>query len=93
MRIDAYSAITQVYQTAGVKKTTQAAKTGSFQDTFQISSAAKDYQTARVAVSQAPDVRMDKVNEIKAMMQNGTYSVSNEAIADKLLAQSKTLTF
>jgi flagellar biosynthesis anti-sigma factor FlgM len=49
------------------------------------SQAGKDYQVAKQAVSDASDVRMDLVNDIKARLANGTYNVSDEELADKLL--------
>ena len=42
---------------------------------------------AKAAVAAAPDVRTDLVNDIKTRMQNGTYDVSMEMLADKLLAE------
>ena len=61
--------------------------------TSQISKAAKTYQTARTAVSKASDVREDKIADIKARMAAGTYNISSEAVADKILNNISTLTF
>ena len=41
---------------------------------------------AKQAVASAPDVRQDKIADIKERIQNGTYDVSPEAFADKLLS-------
>ena len=51
------------------------------------------YQTARTAVSKASDVREDKIADIKARMAAGTYNISSEAVADKILNNISTLTF
>ena len=51
------------------------------------------YQTARTAVSAASDVREDKIADIKARMAAGTYNISSEAVADKILNNISTLTF
>ena len=40
---------------------------------------------AKEAVKNAPDVREEKIADIKARMQNGTYQVSTQQIADKLV--------
>lgn len=93
MRIDPYNIISQVYQTSKPKAAAKTGGTGSFGEVYQASAAAKSYQTAKSAVAAAPDVREDKVAQIKAAMQNGTYNVTAQDLADKLLSQSRTLTF
>lgn len=93
MRIDAYNAISQVYQTNKTKPTGNKAKAGSFSDSLNISNSAKNYSVAKKAVAEAPDVRTDKIAQIKAAMENGTYNVSAKDLAEKLLNQSKTLAF
>ena len=102
MRIDAYNAVNQIYQTSQISKTKTttkvdntktAAKTSSVSDKFEISDTARTYQTARTAVSKASDVREDKIADIKARMAAGTYNISSEAVADKILNNISTLTF
>ncbi|MDO5381213.1 MAG: flagellar biosynthesis anti-sigma factor FlgM [Eubacteriales bacterium] len=93
MRIDAYNAVSQIYQANSVSKVKSTAKTSSASDKFEISDTAKTYQTAKSAVNAASDVRMDKVNDIKARMAAGTYNVSSEDVADKILNSVSTLTF
>lgn len=86
MRIDAYSQIQQVYQTQKPQKTTSTAKTTkSFADNLQISSIGKDIQTAKQAVANAPDVREEITAPIKASIAAGTYNVSADDFADKLM--------
>ena len=51
------------------------------------------HMTARTAVSKASDVREDKIADIKARMAAGTYNISSEAVADKILNNISTLTF
>lgn len=84
MRIDAYNQISQLYQTQQSVKMDKQAKVQS-RDQIQISQKAKDHQIAKQAVKDAPDVRMDLVNSIKARMDAGVYEVSNEAFAQKLI--------
>ena len=50
-----------------------------------ISSKAKDIQKATEAVNAAPDIRIEKVDRIKEEISNGTYSVSSEQLAEKIL--------
>ena len=84
MRIDAYNKISQVYQTNAVQKTVKAAGTKAA-DQLEISRTAKDYQIAKQAVAGTPDLRTDKINDIKSRMESGTYNVSMEEVADKLV--------
>lgn len=93
MRIDAYNAVNQIYQTNAAAKTASVAKKQSASDKFEISSEAKTYQAAKAAVSQADDVRADKVAMIKAQMEAGTYHVSAQAVAEKMMSKVETLTF
>ena len=46
MRIDAYNAVNQIYQTSQISKAKTAAKTSSVSDKFEISDTAKTYQTS-----------------------------------------------
>ena len=86
MRIDAYNQIQAVYQAQSARKPQATAKTGtSFVDKLQLSSIGKDIQTAKAAVASAPDVRAEKINPVKESIAAGTYNVSPESFAEKLL--------
>ena len=56
-----------------------------FSDKLLISSMGKDYNTARTALSSTPDIREDLIHSIKERIKNGTYEVSGEAFAEKIL--------
>ena len=56
-----------------------------FSDKLLISSMGKDYNTARTALSSTPDIREDLIYSIKESIKNGTYEVSGEAFAEKIL--------
>lgn len=84
MRIDAFNKVSQLYNTGSVKSTAKA--TGSsFHDKLEISQTGKDYHTVKQALANMPDVREDKVADIKEKMASGTYDVSMEEVADKLV--------
>jgi negative regulator of flagellin synthesis FlgM len=87
MRIEAYSQVQQIYSNNKVNKTAATKKTADVRDTVSFSSIGKDIQVAKQAVSAAPDVREEVVATLKAAIKNGTYDVSGEAFADKLLAK------
>lgn len=54
-------------------------------DTFSLSSTAKDFQVAKQALAQIPDIRQEKVDHIKQQIESGTYNVTGKEVADKLI--------
>ena len=90
MRIEAYTQVQQLYNSAKVQKEANVAKKGQT-DQVQISSMGLNIQAAKAAVKSAEDIRFDKVNPIKEAIANGTYSVSAESFADKLLEKYESL--
>jgi negative regulator of flagellin synthesis FlgM len=87
MRIDALTQIQQVYGVGKNKKVAKSGKVSGGHDAVEISSIGKDIQTVKAAVKAAPDVRANKVADIKKQIEAGTYNVSGESFADKLLAK------
>ena len=88
MRIGTYNMISQIYGNTGTKKTKTSGTTGSgsFLDQVSFSSMGKDMQTAKTA-----DVRESKIQDLKRRIDNGTYDVSVDDFAQKLLdSYSKT---
>lgn len=69
-----------------VKKTESTEKVAFANDKVEISSAARDIQIARKALEEVPDVRTDKLDEIKTLMSSGNYKPSAEDIVEKLLS-------
>jgi len=57
-------------------------------DTVVISDAAKRVQEALVHLDSIPDTRSDKVAEIKSRIENGTYVIQPDKIADKMIRES-----
>ena len=84
MRIEAYTQVQQVYQQKNTNKNQKTSST-SFSDQLEISSVGKDYNIAKNAVKNSPDIREEKVASIKEAVQNGTYEVSTDSFANKLL--------
>lgn len=84
MKINPYIQVQQVYSTkkpGQVKKNTAAGKA----DGVVISNIGREFQVAKQAVAGAPDIRTDITEPIRAAVNNGTYAVSGEKFADKLL--------
>lgn len=84
MRIDSVKKLDQVYQKASAKSNLKSTKLNS-SDKIEISTLGRDLQVAKKAVNEADDIRWDRVNEIKQRMQSGTYNVSAEEVADKMV--------
>jgi negative regulator of flagellin synthesis FlgM len=57
-------------------------------DSVTLSDSARSLAAARDAVTNAPDVRHEKVAEIKQKVADGTYSVSARVLARKMLDTS-----
>lgn len=84
MRIESYTQVQQLYNTKKTTKLQGKAKTVS-SDQIQISSIGKDIQTVKNAVAAADDIREELTAPLKASIANGTYQVSGESFAEKLL--------
>jgi negative regulator of flagellin synthesis FlgM len=57
-------------------------------DTVVLSDAAKKIQDAKKQLDAIPDIREDKVAQLKEQVENGTYEIDAEKIADKMLRES-----
>ena len=90
MRIEAYTQVQQVYNTTTTPKSFKI-NAASVRDAVQISQMGKDIQNAKQAVASTPDVREEIVAPLKASIQEGTYSVSNESFANKLLEKYEAM--
>jgi negative regulator of flagellin synthesis FlgM len=58
------------------------------EEKVDLSTQAKDIQQAKNALSAVPDIREGKVQEIKSQVNKGTYNVSAEKIAGKMVGES-----
>lgn len=87
MRIEAYSQVQQIYKPQQAARSQKANVASCNSDQLQLSTAGRDFQTAKSAVAAVPDVREDLVSSIKTRIDNGTYQVEASAFAEKLLAK------
>ena len=90
MRIEAYTQVQQLYSSSKVSREQAVQKKGQT-DQVQISSRGLDMQTATAAVKGAADIRYDVVEPLKKAIADGTYNVSGESFADKLLEKYESL--
>ncbi len=88
MKITNQVNIQNVLKTYGnsVKKTETPDKVIQSTDKVEISSAARDIQVARKALNDLPEVRTEKLDEIKQLMASGNYKPSAEDIVSKLFS-------
>lgn len=92
MRVEAYNQVAQLYNTEKAAKALNTKATGGAgRDEVQISSVGYDYQIAKQAVADASDVREEKIAKLKEQINSGTYEVSTEDFASKLLEKYNAL--
>ena len=84
MRIETFTQVQQLYNMKKPAKAQDKARVAS-SDQIQISSIGKDIQIAKNAVAAADDIREELTAPIKAGIANGTYQVSGESFAEKLM--------
>ncbi len=86
--IDAY--VNQVQVKPKVEETTEKGLRQSAieADTVFISDSAKRVQEARFQLQSIPDTRPDKVAEIKRRIEDGTYEINANKIADNMIRES-----
>ena len=84
MRIESYIQVQQLYKANKPNKTNNT-KASNFSDKLQISTLGKDIQTAKQALAGTSDIREERIAALRTEIQNGTYEVSAESFADKLL--------
>ena len=54
-------------------------------DTVKISEEARELQEAQKVLENMPDVQVEKVAEIKNKIENGTYEIKPDEIAEKMV--------
>lgn len=87
MRIDSANRIYNAY-TAQMAAGAKGAEKVKGKDEVDLSTQAKDFTSVKRILSDIPEVREDKVQDIKKRIENGTYNVSSKDVASKILAQS-----
>lgn len=75
----------QVYNKNASANKVKADKTAKDTDQLKISENAVEFQYGLQKLKNVEDIRMDKVETIKAQIQAGTYNVDGKQIAEKML--------
>lgn len=58
------------------------------EEKVSISKESRDAGMMREIINKLPDIREEKVQELKAQIENGTYKVKSEDIAKKMISES-----
>jgi negative regulator of flagellin synthesis FlgM len=85
--ITAYTSQTSRVRRNGNTSNSQAVSASS-EDRVLLSPAAKEIQMAKSQLQDIPDVRVEKVAEIKNQIAQGVYSVPSETIAYRMMGES-----
>ncbi|MCI9416574.1 MAG: flagellar biosynthesis anti-sigma factor FlgM [Eubacterium sp.] len=91
MRIETYNQVAQLYQGSRSGKTQKSYDVAAGRDEVTISRAGYDYQIAKQAVAEASGIREDKVAQLKARVESGSYKVDSKDFASKLLEKYNAL--
>lgn len=77
----------QQVQTGGAS-TSQPVTSPAPADKVFVSKTSKEMQMIRQSVEQAPGIREDRVSSLKKAIKTGTYNLSGEEIAEKMISRS-----
>lgn len=58
------------------------------EERVDLSTTAREVQRARIEVEKVPDVREEKVQELREQVEQETYSVSGDEIAESIASES-----
>ncbi len=62
-----------------------ASEGGGGADQLALSSRAEEIRLARAALAETPEVRAERVAELKAQIESGTYTIDADAVAERIL--------
>jgi negative regulator of flagellin synthesis FlgM len=88
---DAATPVIQQYQKNELTKNEadkQLGTSSAVTEKVNLSSRAKDIQQIRQIVDQTPDIREDKVIELKHQIESDNYRINAENIAEKMVGES-----
>ncbi|ABP67252.1 anti-sigma-28 factor, FlgM [Caldicellulosiruptor saccharolyticus DSM 8903] len=89
MRIEDRIRIFQIYSSSTKVNRVEKKKDVESTDKLEISCEARDFHAVLNAIKSTPDIREEKVNEIKSKIESGTYNVSAKDVVEKLIREYK----
>lgn len=63
--------------------------TGNKIDHVSISASSREIQKLEIVIAQTPDVRQDKVQDLKSRIKSGQYNIDSRKVAGKILEEYK----
>lgn len=84
MKVTRVSQILDIYSSNQTRKAERTGKSDR-KDVFSLSKEGKDFQIALNALSQVPEIREEKVQDIKQRIQSGNYNINVQELADKIV--------
>lgn len=84
MKINGVNRVANIYQQNTISKVNKVGKKNQ-KDSVEFSTVAKDFKIARDMGKKIPDVRQDKVNEIKERIATNTYNIDGKEVAKKMI--------
>ena len=91
MRVEAYNQVAQLYNKNKAVKVQGTDSVGAARDEVQISAFGRDYQIAKQAVAETPDIREEQIAPLRDSVRNGSYEVETSDFADRLLHKFNAL--
>ncbi|GAQ94245.1 negative regulator of flagellin synthesis FlgM [Thermodesulfovibrio aggregans] len=88
IRIDGIAPNTQIAPEKSQGKAPERSEEVLTKDQVTVSEAAKNIARLMVEVSNIPDIRADKVEELKNAINSGTYEVRGSEIAGKIIKEA-----
>jgi len=90
MRIEDRFKIFQLYNNSTKLNKIEKGKNAQHIDKLEISEQARDFQAVLNAIKNIPDVRQDKIDELKDKIMSGNYNISAKDIIEKLVKEYKS---
>lgn len=81
--------VLKIYNNQNSKKEIKSAARLGKRDELKLSDEAREFQIALKALENTPDVREEKIEEIRQQIQSGTYEIDSKKIAEKMLRNIK----
>ncbi len=88
IRIDGVAPNTQIAPEKSQSKAPERSEEVLTKDQITVSETAKNIARLMVEVSNIPDIRADKVEELKNAINSGTYEVKGSEIAGKIIKEA-----
>lgn len=88
MRINSIGKIGSVMKTYEVTRSKKSEKSYMKKDEVLISEFGKEYQIALKELKKLPDVREEKVSKIKESIENGSYKIDFDKLAESMILKT-----